>query len=443
MILVVDDDKAIRVSLSMLLRHAEYETKCVSSPAEAIDVVRAEKPDLVLLDMNFTHSTSGIEGLTLLKQIKVFHSETPVILMTAWGSIPLAVEGIQAGAFDFITKPWDNRMLLGKIETAMKLADGPRGVMEKKFDRSGIIGKSRALSQVLTTIEHVAATDAPVLIMGENGTGKELIAEALHANSHRHAAPFVKVNLGGISRSLFESEMFGHRKGAFTGAYNDREGRFSIADKGTIFLDEIGELDLNSQVKLLRVLQEHTFEVLGESRPRKVDIRVVCATNADLSEMVRLRTFREDLFYRINLITVTLPPLRERPGDIPDLVAHFTRQFCRGNGYEEPEISPSALRFLAKLPYPGNIRELKNLVERTIIMARKTCLDETDFSCAMTQSGNSIELVPIGASLDEIEINAIKVALRRSDGNVSLAAESLGITRQSLYRRMEKYGISI
>lgn len=443
MILVVDDDNAVRVSLSMMLRHGGYEVKCVATPAEAVDTVRSVRPRLVLLDMNFTHSTSGNEGLTLLKQIKVFQPDVPVILMTAWGSIPLAVEGIQAGAFDFVTKPWDNRALLGKIETAMKLAGNGESLAEKKFDRSRIIGKSGALQQVLTTIEHVAATDAPVLIMGENGTGKELIAEALHANSHRCTAPFVKVNLGGISRSLFESEMFGHKKGAFTGAVSDRIGRFSMADKGTIFLDEIGELDLNSQVKLLRVLQEHTFEMLGDSRSQRVDIRVVCATNADLSEMVRERTFREDLFYRINLITVTLPPLRERPGDIPDLVDHFSGKFCRQNGFDIPEISDSALKLLAKLPYPGNIRELKNLVERTILMARKSCLDDTDFNFAMSQSGKPVELLPIGASLDEIELNAIKVALRRSDGNVSLAAESLGITRQSLYRRMEKYGISI
>lgn len=427
----------------MMLRHGGYEVKCVATPAEAVDTVRSVRPRLVLLDMNFTHSTSGNEGLTLLKQIKVFQPDVPVILMTAWGSIPLAVEGIQAGAFDFVTKPWDNRALLGKIETAMKLAGNGENPAEKKFDRSRIIGKSGALQQVLTTIEHVAATDAPVLIMGENGTGKELIAEALHANSHRRTSPFVKVNLGGISRSLFESEMFGHKKGAFTGAVSDRIGRFSMADKGTIFLDEIGELDLNSQVKLLRVLQEHTFEMLGDSRSQRVDIRVVCATNADLSEMVRERTFREDLFYRINLITVTLPPLRERPGDIPDLVDHFAGKFCRQNGFDIPEISDSALKLLAKLPYPGNIRELKNLVERTILMARKPCLDDTDFNFAMSQSGKPVELLPIGASLDEIELNAIKVALRRSDGNVSLAAESLGITRQSLYRRMEKYGISI
>lgn len=440
--MIVDDDNAIRVSLTMLLRHSGHDVKAVASPAEAIDVVRAVKPQLVLLDMNFTHSTSGNEGLTLLKQIKVFQPETPVILMTAWGSIPLAVEGVKSGAVDFITKPWDNRILLERIKAVLALSDGQEKASPSSFDRSRIIGDSQALRQVLDTVERIAATNAPVLIMGENGTGKELVAETLHINSQRRKAPFVKVNLGGISRSLFESEMFGHRKGAFTGAIADREGRFSVADKGTIFLDEIGELDLNSQVKLLRVLQEHTFEVLGESRPRKVDIRVVCATNADLSEMVRQGTFREDLFYRINLITVTLPPLRERPGDIPALVRHFAARFCRDNGCAVSRITPEALSYLGRLPYPGNIRELKNLVERTLLMSSGECLDTTDFANAATLSGNSMETLPIGSSLDEIELNAIKLALRRCGGNVSLAAEALGISRQSLYRRIEKYGLT-
>lgn len=444
MILIVDDDDAVRLSLRLLLTRNGYQTAEAASPREAMDFVRSQAPRLIMLDMNYSRSTTGEEGLTLLKQIRLFRPETPVILMTAWGSIPLAVEGIHAGAFDFVTKPWNNAALLQRVNVALELNSARDVTAEAgKFDRSFIIGRSPLLLNVLDTIERIAATDAPVLIMGENGTGKELIAEAIHRNSRRRSRRMVKVNLGGIASSLFESEMFGHKKGAFTGAVSDRIGRFSMADKGTIFLDEIGELDLNSQVKLLRVLQEHTFEMLGDSRSQRVDIRVVCATNADLSEMVRERTFREDLFYRINLITVTLPPLRERPGDIPDLVDHFSGKFCRQNGFDIPEISDSALKLLAKLPYPGNIRELKNLVERTILMARKPCLDDTDFNFAMSQSGKPVELLPIGASLDEIELNAIKVALRRSDGNVSLAAESLGITRQSLYRRMEKYGISI
>ncbi len=442
MILVVDDDNAIRVSLSMLLRSEGYEVKTAASPAEAVAVVRGVKPELVLLDMNFSHSTSGDEGLTLLRQIKVFQPETPVILMTAWGSIPLAVEGIKAGATDFITKPWDNRLLSQRVETVMTLSGCGRGDA-KGFDRSRIIGDSPAIRNVLDTVERIAPTNAPVLIMGENGTGKELVAEAIHINSRRCDHPFVKVNLGGISRSLFECEMFGHKKGAFTGAMADREGRFSLADKGTIFLDEIGELDLNSQVKLLRVLQEHTFEVLGDSRPKRVDIRVVCATNADLGEMVAEGTFREDLFYRINLITVTLPPLHDRPADIPALVHHFAAGFCKENGMRVPRISRGALSYLARLPYPGNIRELRNLVERALLLGNGDTLDECDFSNAASLSTANMPQLPSDASLGEIEVTAIKAALSRFEGNVSMAAACLGISRQALYRRMKKYGIGI
>lgn len=440
MILVVDDDKAIRVSLTMLLRHEGYEVKAVSSPAEAIDTVRGIRPDLVLLDMNFSHATSGDEGLILLRQIKVFRPDTPVILMTAWGSIPLAVEGIKAGASDFITKPWDNRLLLERVETVLTIS-GDSADTGRDFDRSRVIGHSKALEAVLETVERIAPTNAPVLIMGENGTGKELVAETIHINSRRRDAPFIKVNLGGISRSLFESEMFGHRRGAFTGAVADREGRFSLADGGTIFLDEIGELDLNSQVKLLRVLQEHTFEVLGDSRPRKVDIRVICATNADLRKMVREGSFREDLFYRINLITVTLPALRDRPGDIPALADHFAGRFCRENGMRRPRFSREALSYLSRLPYPGNIRELRNIVERALLMGGGDLLDERDFAAAAAPSADDIAHPPAGTSLDEMELFAVKAALKRFEGNVSMAAASLGISRQALYRRIKKFGI--
>lgn len=441
MILIVDDDNAIRVSLTLLLRKAGYETAAVSSPSEAIGVVRNINLQLVLLDMNFSNSTSGDEGLTLLKQIKVFQPDTPVILITAWGSIPLAVEGIKSGASDFVTKPWDNGILLERIKAVIALSDRRERPAPDGFDRSRIIGSSASLAHVLSTVERIAATDAPVLVMGENGTGKELIAETLHINSRRRHAPFVKVNLGGISRSLFESEMFGHKKGSFTGAVADREGRFALADKGTIFLDEIGDLDLNSQVKLLRVLQEHTFEPLGDSRTRRVDIRVVCATNADLPEMVRQGTFREDLFYRINLITLRLPALRERPGDIPALARHFAENFCRESGEVAPELTEDAISYLSRLPYPGNIRELKNLVERTILISGTRRLDEEDFVNANTQAGNTVDNIPVGSTLEEIEQNAIKVALRRHDGNISKVADSLGISRQTLYRRMDKYGI--
>lgn len=437
MILVVDDDSAVRMSLKLLLSRSGYEVALADGPVSAMEIVRATEPQLVLLDMNFSRDTSGIEGLTLLRQIKIFRPDTPVILMTAWGSIPLAVDGIKAGALDFISKPWDNRALLRSIATAIELNASATAnpTADPRFDRSLIIGSSAPLTAVLDTVRRVAATNASVLIMGENGTGKELIAETLHRNSTRKDGPFVKVNLGGISQSLFESEMFGYRRGAFTGANTDRKGRFEIADGGTIFLDEIGDLDIGCQVKLLRVLQEQTFEPLGDSRSRRVDMRVVCATNADLPAMVAARTFREDLFYRINLITVTLPPLRERRDDIPLLVRHFAKKL---NATTPVEFSSDALGFLTKLPYPGNIRELKNLVERTIIVSGKNRLSAADFESQYTPDPSA---TVTSTTIDGTERQMILRALENNGGNLSRTALQLGISRQALYRRMEKFDI--
>lgn len=448
MILIIDDDSAIRSSLSFMLKRAKYEVQAVAGPKEAIDAVRANQPQLILMDMNFSLSTNGEEGLTLLKQVKIFCPDVPVILMTAWGSIPLAVQGMQAGAFDFITKPWNNAALMQRIETALELTakDQPSpDATDNDFNRSHIIGRSKALMDVLATIQRVAHTGASVLITGESGTGKELIAEAVHLNSTRRQQPFVKVNLGGISQSLFESEMFGHKKGAFTDAVSDRKGRFELADKGTIFLDEIGELDLSCQVKLLRVLQEQTFEPLGESRPRKVDVRVVCATNANLEEMVREHTFREDLFYRINLITVHLPALRERREDIPLLVRHFTEYCCRNNKLPETRVSDDALEYLSRLPYPGNIRELKNLVERTVLVCGKDLLTAADFKSQYHPSQTETATISNtqGLTLEELEKQTIIQTLEKYDNNLSQVAHALGISRAALYRRLEKYGINV
>ncbi len=441
MILIVDDDNSIRVSLKLLLKRNGYEVETATTPAEAIAFVRGSRPDLVVMDMNYTHTTSGEEGLTLLKQIKVFHPDVPVILITAWGNIPLAVEGIRAGAFDFITKPWDNHTLLGRIATALSLSSKDKGTTEisSSFDRTAIIGRDPKLLSVLDTIERVASTNAPVLILGENGTGKELIAEAIHKNSLRRHGPLVKVNLGGISQSLFESEMFGYKKGAFTGAVTDREGRFAAAEKGTIFLDEIGDLDINSQVKLLRVLQEHTYEPLGDTRTRRADVRVVCATNADLNDMLRKGTFREDLFYRINLITVTLPPLRERPDDIPLLVDHLIRKVSAAAGREIPEVTQEAMELLKHQPWPGNIRQLANIVERTLLVTPSSTLDARDFRA----QGLTDEKIHIDNSgrLKSREKTEIENALTEAGGNLTRAAALLGITRQTLYRRMAKYNI--
>ena len=448
MILVVDDDKSIRLSLKLILERNEYEVALAEDPKEAIRIIRdIPAVELVLMDMNYntyrTSSNDGEEGLTLLKQIKVFRPDVPCILMTAWGTIDLAVRGMRAGAFDFITKPWDNGVLLERIQTARTLKGRVSSSADKKGDGSGtIIGSS--LAGILSTISRVAPTNAPVLITGESGTGKELIAEAIHRQSKRANGPFVKVNLGGISSTLFESEMFGHKKGSFTDATADRIGRFELAKGGTIFLDEIGELSLASQVKLLRVLQDQTYEVLGDSHTRRTDVRIVCATNADLQAMVKEHTFREDLFYRINLINLRLPPLRERREDIPLLVEHFLREACLANNVPVVTASYEAIAYLQTLPFPGNIRELKNLVERALLMhdPKSDKLTAADFA-APSHPAAVPSASPEGpaATLDNLERTAIAACIQKHSGNLSLVAKELGISRGALYRKIEKHGL--
>ncbi len=441
-ILVVDDDRAIRDSISFLLKRKGYRVATAASDSECVALLRTRPFALILMDMNYSLSTSGEEGLALLRKARILQPDTPVILISAWGSIELAVEGMRLGAFDFITKPWHNLLLLQRIETALALhSDSPTDT--DTFDTCGIIGNSPQMMRLLETVQKVAATDAPVLILGENGTGKELIANAIHRNSKRAQNPFVMVNLGGVSQSLFESEMFGHTKGAYTGATSHRTGRFEAADKGTIFLDEIGELDLSCQVKLLRVLQQHTFERLGETVPVKVDFRPVCATNADLKGMVQQRTFREDLLYRINLITLHVPPLRERRDDIPLLVEHFLKQHSAITG-DQVRITPAAMSMLCRYNFPGNIRQLKNIVERAAILCSDNLIEpeHIDFgepdSTDCSPASDSLS----GVTLEELERKAIETAVTKFGGNMSRAAASLGITRQSLYRKLEKYGIT-
>lgn len=328
MILIIDDDIAVKTSLQLLLENEGYKTSTADEPAEALAFLKNNTPELIILDLNFSIDTSGKEGMNLLQQIKKINNTISIILITGWGTIELAVQGMKLGANDFVNKPWNNDFLLQSVKTLLDLQDkkkqkNSREQLDSLYKFQEIIGEDDKMLDILETIGRVASTDAPVLIMGESGTGKELIAEAIHQNSLRANKPFIKVNLGGISTSLFESEMFGHVRGAFTDARFDRVGRFELANKGTIFLDEIGDLDAGSQVKLLRVLQDRTYEVLGSSRTKNVDVRVVCATNRNLEEMVAAGTFREDLLYRINLITVRLPALRERSKDIPLLVEFF------------------------------------------------------------------------------------------------------------------------
>ncbi|MCC3156655.1 sigma-54 dependent transcriptional regulator [Hymenobacter sp. 15J16-1T3B] len=456
MILIVDDDVAVRTSLGLLLKQAGYATKAVATPDDALRVVREAAPQLVLMDMNYSLATTGEDGLRLLGQVKDVAPQLPVILITGWGSISLAVEGMKAGAAEFVTKPWNNDALLQTIRTALSLAENAatapadevsptRRQLDRQYNFASIVGQDAQLLQVLRSVGQVAATDASVLIEGESGTGKELIAEAIHLNSNRRNKPFVKVNLGGISASLFESEMFGHRRGAFTDAKADRQGRFELANGGTIFLDEIGELDLGSQVKLLRVLQDRTYEVLGDSRSRSLDIRVICATNRDLAQEVREGRFREDLFYRINLITVRLPALRERPDDVPLLAQHFVQNLR--TAYHRPalKVNTRALHWLREQPLPGNIRELKNLVERAVLVSGKDELGPEDFQAQAQRFVPKVEpgaLPEVGLmTLDEMEAQMIRKTVDFYAGNLSRVAKALGLSRGALYRRLEKFNI--
>ena len=450
MILIVDDDASIAASLSLLLKQHGYRSVSASSPDEALAMLRRERPSLVIQDMNFTRRTTGEEGLQLLANIRSEEPALPVILMTAWASIALAVEGMKRGAADFITKPWSNANVVQSVETALGLAamradassGKSRAELDEEFDFSNIIGSDPKIMRILELIGRVAPTEASVLIMGESGTGKELIAEALHRNSRRRGAPFVKVNLGGISATLFESEMFGHVRGAFTDARQDRKGRFETADGGTIFLDEIGELDATSQVKLLRVLQDRTYEVLGSSRTRTVDVRVIAATNRPLQDLVARGEFREDLLYRLNLITIQLPPLRERRGDIPPLAAHFLRRASEAYQVDVESITPRGMEWLKGQNWPGNIRQLRQLIERAVLIRGGRELDAGDFAAVRDVSSRDAQTLPeVGAmTLDEIERAVIERSMRHYEGNVSRVAEALGLSRAALYRRLEKYG---
>lgn len=450
MILIIDDDIAVQMSIKLLLVQHGLKAEGVDGPSRALAWLEERRPDLIVLDLNFTVDTSGKEGMQLLRKIKAIHPSVPVILITGWASIDLAVEGMKLGARDFLSKPWENSHLLQTIQTILKLdASSPeaktRKELDRKYELEHVIGEHEAFLRVLETVVQVAPTDASVLVLGESGTGKELIAEAIHQNSLRKKKPFVKVNLGGIPGNLFESELFGHKRGAFTDARFDRKGRFELAHTGTIFLDEIGDLNRASQVKLLRVLQDRTFEVLGSSVTKTIDVRIVSATNRNLTEMVSKDDFREDLFYRINLITIQIPPLRERPSDIPLLVNFFINNLKQLYNRADLRVDRQAMNWLKGLNLPGNIRQLKNLVERTVLVTNKNELTIEDFQQQLTnapQSRTKGQLPEVGSmTLEELEIEMIKKAMVFHKGKVTSVAKSLGLTRSALYRRLDKYDI--
>ncbi|HEX7878476.1 MAG TPA: sigma-54 dependent transcriptional regulator [Candidatus Eisenbacteria bacterium] len=453
MILIVDDDAAVVASLALLLKQRGHATVAASSPAEALALVDDREISLVLSDMNFSRETTGEEGLALLADIRHRRPTLPVLLITAWGSINLAVQGMKGGASDFITKPWSNEQVIQAVETAMGLAasgtapseETSRADLDLEYDLAGVVGEDPKFCRALQLLMRVARTNAGILITGETGTGKEVVAEAVHRNSPRAGRSFVKVNLGGMPRSLFESEMFGHVRGAFTDAHADRPGRFEAARGGSILLDEIGDLDLSCQVKLLRVLQDRSYEVLGTSVPRPLDVRVLCATNVDLQQAIAAGTFREDLYYRINLIEARLPSLNERAGDIPLLARHFATQAAERYSLGEVAVDADALEWLKTRAWPGNLRQLDHLVERTLLTSGTRRLStETLRRTLQAESGEDMrdQLPPVGSmTMDEIERAMILKSLKHHDGNITRAATALGMSRPALYRRLDKHGI--
>ena len=441
-ILICDDDPTVRSSLSLVLKRAGYGIATAETPEQAVAQIRTTIPGLILMDMNYTRSTTGEEGLELLAKVKVLAPEVPVILITAWGSIHLAVQGIRAGAFDFITKPWNNLALLESIRTAIQVQESSTAAdaaPKSPFRRDKIIGKSPLLERVLQTVSRIASTHAPVLITGESGTGKELIAEAIHENSERKDRPFIKVNLGGISLSLFESEMFGHKKGAFTDARKAKAGRMEVATGGTLFLDEIGNLSLPMQAKLLTAIEKRCISRLGSTQATPIDVRLICATNADIRRLVDEGDFRQDLLYRINTIELHIPPLRERGNDIFLLAEYFLQRYARKYQKEMRGLTREAKNKLLKYAWPGNVRELQHTVERAVILGDGSLLRPENFMFQASVSRQKKEEEVL--NLEQLERQAVERAMRLSEGNVTRAAEYLGITRFALYRKLEKLGL--
>jgi two-component system, NtrC family, response regulator len=447
-VLVVDDDVSVTASLALLLKQAGYKHLRASNPDAALAVLSQNAVDLVIQDMNFARSTTGEEGLRLLRAIRSKYSRLPVVLITAWGSIAIAVEGMKSGAADFVTKPWDNARLLQVVRTALSLAHGPvphpsRASLDANHSMRGIVGVDPTLLNVLSRVARVAKTEAGVLITGESGTGKELLADAIHKNSARVHGPIVKVNMGAIVPSLFDSEMFGHARGAFTDARTDRVGFLEKAHGGTLFLDEIGELDLASQVKLLRVVQEQEFRRVGCSEVRKGNFRVIAATNRDLPQLVAEGRFREDLYYRLNLITLELPPLRARSGDIRLIAVAHLQELATRYGLQSIGCDADAFEWLVSQPWPGNIRQLKHTIERAFLLSGAAQLSRSDLIAAGATDTRKSSDVPVsgGLALSGLEKVAIQRAMEQSDQNITRAAELLGLTRAALYRRLAKHGL--
>ncbi|MFT3737226.1 MAG: sigma-54 dependent transcriptional regulator [Breznakibacter sp.] len=451
-VLIVDDNPDILFALKLLLKPYVDTVTTETNPDKLKTLLTKEAFDVILLDMNFTKDAiSGQEGFYWLEKILLYDPLAVVIFITAYGDVEKSVRAIKAGATDFVIKPWQNEKLLATVSSAIKLRQSKNEVVELKSKQqeicqiidqpfSDFIGASPGMVKVFNTIKKVAVTDANVLILGENGTGKELVARALHRFSPRNNEPFVSVDLGALSETLFESELFGHVKGAFTDAKADRPGRFEVASGGTIFLDEIGNLSLPFQSKLLTVLERREVTRVGANKPKPIDIRLICATNMPLRQMAEDETFRQDLLYRINTVEIDLPPLRDRLEDLPLLADHFLNMYQKKYKKKINKLSKTILKKLTAYHWPGNVREFQHILERAVIMSDGSDIAEDDVQLAPAKAPK-YEVQTDIYNLDELEQQTIEKALRNNQGNISKAASDLGLTRTSLYRRMEKYGL--
>lgn len=449
-ILVIDDDKDILLSTKVILKKEFSEIKTIAEPEDIIPYIEKKIFDVILLDMNFTTgATSGKEGLEWLKRILSIDQDAVIVMMTAYGDINLAIDAMKNGAVDFVVKPWDNKKLLATILSAYNLSKSKQEIVQlknkqeilvKDMDQSftEIIGKAENMLQLNDIIGKVAPTDANILILGENGTGKEVVARSIHRKSNRSKNLFINVDLGAIQENLFESELFGHVKGAFTDAKEDRAGRFEIANGGTLFLDEIGNLSLPLQSKLLTAIQKKEITRVGSNKVIPVDIRLICATNMNLKEMVDKNEFRQDLYFRINTVEIHVPPLRERLEDIPLISDHFLGIYCKKYNKQEMKINPEAFKKLKKYNWPGNIRELQHIIERTVIMNNSAILNSSDFVLNISESKSVNKNI---LKLEDIEKETIERALKKYNFNVSAAAKELGLGRTTMYRKMTKYGL--
>ncbi|QQS51834.1 MAG: sigma-54-dependent Fis family transcriptional regulator [Bacteroidota bacterium] len=449
-ILAIDDNEDILFALKLLLKPLVEKITTLSSPARVLDLLKVEEYDVILLDMNFTRdASSGKEGFDWLAKILEFDPKAVVVFITAYGDSEKAVQAIKAGATDFVLKPWQNEKLLATLSAALEIRRSRKEISLLRNKQEAItaitdqpfqdfIAKSPEMEDVFNTIQKVAKTDANVLILGENGTGKELVARAIYRNSQRSNNVFVNVDLGSITETLFESELFGHVKGSFTDAKKDKPGRFEIASGGTLFLDEIGNLSLPLQAKLLTVIERKEVTRVGDNHPTNIDVRLICATNNNVYDMVENSTFRQDLLYRINTVEIHLPPLRERTGDIPVLVDHFVKIYAKKYKKNSGKVTSQALKKLSAYSWPGNVRELQHAIERGVIMCESGSLDADDFFLNQTRRKEA-EMEIDTYNLDEVERKIITKVLKQNQGNISKAAKELGLTRTSLYRRMEKH----